>query len=220
MPATERQEKTAWHAYFNPCGAEPINGYVYRSCKAPDCMRYQCMAKGAFMMARYVITKGTSLDHERIEYKNHLESNMVGSKMVSLTGESVKVTSVNASELAKGVADKAKEIVEQVDMCVRMSTPITDEYVANCSAEQQLTLAAFRAKVDFLGKFRGGLKDAQSHVEDMRQIVQKAVDLGLGELGLVARYAIGFGFGDQIPQFAASSQIFKWPGEDDLEYRP
>lgn len=211
-------EQKAWAMYFNPCGIEPVNGFVHQTCVSPDCMRVHCMSKGAYAMARYLLGKETDIEEEKSEFENHLKSNMLGKEIVRVSGETVRVSTDNISQIVDEVAQKAETIAQETDMCVRMSTPLSEEYLANCTPEQRDALDRLGDKAKFLGSYEGGKYYANIHETETQKIVEEALDLGLGGLGLIARYAIGFGLGDRVPQYSMS-QVFKHPGTGQLQER-
>lgn len=212
-------EREAWAMYFNPCGIEPVNGFVHQTCVSPDCMRVHCMSKGSYAMARYLLSGESDIESEKREFENHLRSNMFGKEIVRVSGETVRVDAINIPEIVNEVAQKAETIAQEVDMCVRMSTPLSEEYLANCTPEQRDVLDRLGDKARFLGSYQGGKYYANVHEVETQKIVEEALNLGLGELGLVARYAIGFGLGDRVPQYSMS-QVFKHPGTGQLKERP
>jgi hypothetical protein len=174
------------------------------------------MAKGSYAMATCLLG-GTDIAHEKIEFEEYLRDDLLGKEVVSVSGKTVRLSANNIAGIVEEVAQKAETIVQEVEMCVRMSTPLSEEYLEECTPEQRDVLDRLGSKIEFLGSFNGGKYHANVHEEEARQIVEEALSLGLGELGLVARYAIAFGL--RVPQ-SSMSQVFKHPGMDQLKERP
>lgn len=219
MSKSENQELNPWYMYFNPCGIEPVNGYVYQTCNAAGCHRFQCLAKTAYLMAEYVLRDGTSVDNEKAEFADHLRTELLGEAVVALSGATTRVNRQNIEPIAGEVAKKAQAIIDEMALCERMSTPLTEDFLAQCTDAQREVMNRMASKAFELENFRGNRTEAMGDVQEMKEIVQQALDQGLEDIGLIARYAIGFGLGEKVPQYTMS-QIFKHPGVEKLKERP
>lgn len=219
MPVGAEEERESWYAYFDPCGIKPVNGFILQTCISLDCERIHCMSKGSFAMAGYLLEDDTSVEQEKREFEQHVRQSMIGKEVVDIDGNTVRVSEEDIPNIVDDVVSKALAITKEIDMCVHMSTPMTIEYLQNCSNEQRGVLNILMEKAELLDRFQGNTYQATLHEEETQQIIETALELGLGELGLVARCAIRFGLGDTLPQ-CSMNHIFQHPGPGQLNKRP
>jgi hypothetical protein len=210
------QEKELWLQCFNPCGVETVNQFIHSTCVSGECSRTMCLSKAAFLMASYILVNDSSLEMERDSLSMYLKLKRWGDDVILVNGEKEIVGRDNLNIILDEVVSKADNILREVELCVRLSLPITREYWEKCTSSQKDILTRIREKVLELESYSGDQYNAAIEERRMSSLLKRALDLGLGELGIVAKYAILFGLGNRVIQ-NSMSQIFNYPGDEGLE---
>ncbi|KKU12298.1 MAG: hypothetical protein UX19_C0002G0005 [Candidatus Woesebacteria bacterium GW2011_GWA1_45_8] len=194
-----------WLKYFNPCGSEVMNGYVIQTCVSQDCNKLPCFAKSSYKMAGFLLEGGT-IEAEKEEFERYLGS-LTGKSVVTPKGETVVLGQDNIRELVDSVANRAVLIVDGVRQCITKTVPIYEGYMSTRSPEERAALESVQKVNQRLRSFKGSRDRAVSLALEMKGALQKALDMGLGNLDIIARQALIYGLADQIPGIDTTGTI-------------
>jgi len=193
--ATKLKER--WHMYFNPCGGQPVNGFEFRRC-FPACIKTKalCLASGAFQVAGYLLD-GSTINIERNDYRSFLRTEL-GKRIVDLEGNVVVLSPENIETLLGSVMQRAQAVFDAIKTCVERTIQLDDEYIDNCSPEQKEVLFKIEELSEQAGKFRGTKEQAEELIGKIRANLERAIELGLDEVGLITRQALAYGLGKEV----------------------
>jgi hypothetical protein len=183
--------------YFNPCGGQPVNGFEFRRC-FPACIKTRtlCLASGAFQVAGYLLD-GRTINIERNDYRSFLRTQF-GQRIIDLEGNIVVLSQKNIETFLDSVIQRAQEMFDAINLCAERTIQLDDEYIENCSPEQKEVLFEIEGLSEQAGKFRGTKEEAEELVGKIRANLERAIELGLDEVGLVLRQSLAYGLGKQV----------------------
>lgn len=193
-------ERQNWYPYFNPCGGQPAEGYVFKRC-FEDCQKggANCLPGKAWQMVGYVVKEGSSMRQERADFAPYLKS-MMGRKMVRMDGTPITLAPDNFNELLDETVTRADLVLNAMSVCTEKTIPLTPEYLDKCTHEQRQVLDRMqglsqRARRGFV--YASQLK-VEEFVGEMKETLGKAIELDLDDLGLVTRQALAYGMGERV----------------------
>jgi hypothetical protein len=207
MPISRPTERKAWLGLFNPCGLMVINGYGFKPCQCPTEQGIFCVPRDSYRMAGYVLDEGRFLNVEIDEYRKCLGGNR--GKEIRMEDGTLATLGSNQSEAVKSVGVRAATILDEVDTCVQLGQPIAADYRTKLTADQVKILdRLYQQNLNAGQRSRYSLDGAIAAVDGMRSLLTEALDLDLGQFGLIARLSISYGLGERVPQ-ATFSLIYK-----------
>lgn len=190
-------ERKNWLTSLNPCGGQPAEGFEMKRC-FPACEQTKalCLSSGAFQIVGYLIN-GSSVTTERQDFKDFLRGS-VGRIIVDLNGNAIRLTRENFDFLLEATVERAKNLLELIDQCIENTFPLTDDYLCECTDDQHGVLDRIFELNKLARKLTGTDEQAEQLVQEMRETLQKAIDLDLDEFGLIVRQAISYGLGERV----------------------
>lgn len=199
--------EATWLELFNPCGMEVILGFVHQTC-LPECEGRVCLRKTSYSVAGYLL-EGADEARERTEVESSIVTNgLLGQDVVAPDGQVFRLNRENVPDVVDNIMTRGQRIVAGVRQCMENTEQVGPLTWENSPPDLQQVFQRVVELEEATRTFDGTRTQAVVLADQMQSALREAIDLGGGNLGVIARFALKFGLADQLPAVDSSGLVF------------